>query len=122
MSQVQLPSDARAKAERSAFAFSTLAHGLQALITFAFGIATAWVAGFAKFTDHDVWQMAVIAAAGISLGFGAAYLFQHLRLNARGAELEEEFAQASQRLDALKADYGDLKRRITSPRADRSQQ
>ena len=76
------------------------------------GAIIASVAGWADFTVNKVWQVSAIASGALSLGFGAAYLFDQLRRNTEAAALETEFEHVSARIDSLVSDYNHLERKV----------
>jgi hypothetical protein len=106
MAQLQLPPT------KPTYGSAWLVNWIEALILFVAGVAVACLIGLTGVTVGQIWKVSAIAAGALSLGFGAAYLFQHLRQNSQAIALEAEFAETSARIDALAADYNEVKRTV----------
>lgn len=108
MSQLELPPSERSRSDTSRF--SWLINWIEALLLFAGGAVFASVAGLTDVRLDQIWQVTAVAAGALTLGFGAAYLFQHVRQNSEAHSLEAEFVETSARIDALTADHRELER------------
>ncbi|MGB9364925.1 MAG: hypothetical protein WCE79_02815 [Xanthobacteraceae bacterium] len=81
------------------------------MLLFVGGAVVASVAGLTDATPDQIWRLTAIAAGALTLGFGAAYLFQQVRQNSEATALEAEFEETSTRIDALAADYREFERK-----------
>jgi hypothetical protein len=103
--------------------WSWLANWVEALLVFVGGAFVASVVGLTDSTLGNTWQIGAVAAGAMTLGFGAAYLFHHLRQNSQAAMLETEFNAVSDRLDVLAAGHAELehkvRRRLAADPADK---
>lgn len=109
MSQLELPPPGRSRSDDSRWGW--LANWIEGLLLFVGGVVVAYVTGSTDTTLDQIWRVTAVAAGALTLGFGAAYLFQQVRQNSEAATIEAEFEETSARIDALTADYRELERR-----------